>query len=246
MGKFLGIFLFSINMETFAIEYKFIDFLIALFAIIFYGFVSLIFWTSTLNVNISFIKTKILAEGIPITMLIQYFSFTIIIILSNVRRNDLIAMLRKFDQIDRDFMKMGVKIDYRKNGRQISKNVFRFMLWIGSLIFISTYAQHYLNDDESFEEQRSLVHLWCLFNAAIIMLTFKFCIIGIGRRFSRINEILRSENEEIAIILVILVFLDQQISSTIKQQFQNSEKSPAFTKKPQTPLKLSIEHSPSP
>lgn len=188
MGKFLGIFLFSINMETFAIEYKLIDFVIAFVAIIFYGFVSVIFWTSTLD--FSFIKTKILSEGIPITMLIQYLSFTIIIVLSNVRRNDLIAMLRKFNQIDSDFMKLGIKIDYRKNGRQISKNVVRFMLWIGSLILISAYAQHHFSDDID-NEQRNLLHFWCLLNAAIIMLTFKFCVIGVGRRFTRINEILR-------------------------------------------------------
>jgi hypothetical protein len=187
-AKFFGIYVFSINPVTLAAEFKVVDLIFAAIAVPFYLMVAYVYCTFAINDII--IQSQIVARGIPILMSIQFAIFTLIIVLSNVRRGDFSEMLTSLVEVDKSFEYFGVKIDYRQHGRTIKCSVIIIAVLICFFGAFSVGSAIYGPQFDHRTEEH-LFFFWSVSMSAIIMMSFKFAVVGVGRRFEKVNDILR-------------------------------------------------------
>lgn len=188
LAKFFGIYLFTLNPVTFLPELTILDLIFTIISICFYG---LIFYIHFIHAfTYMTIKSKIIEKGIPVIMSMHFIFFTTIILLSNIKRRDFGRIMKKLSEIDKTFEYFDVRFDYRLIGSIVRRNVIKLMIWIATLLIIGAILA-YKVDNLGKRNAEHIFFFWCLSIGAIVLMSFKFTAVGIGRRFQKVNEILR-------------------------------------------------------
>lgn len=187
-AKFFGIHLFSIDPVTYKPHIRACDIICGFIAITFYALIFYIHWIHAFGYV--FLSSKILEKAIPLMMSMHYVFFTTIIIVSNINRRAFGDIFKTLMEVDRNFEYFDVKFDYKVIGRTVTCFVLKVLIWIAILTALGAVLAR------KFDELRrkSLEHVfffWCLCIAAIVMMTFRFSAVGIGRRFQKVNKVLR-------------------------------------------------------
>jgi hypothetical protein len=176
--------LFTIDSKSFAIRFTFLNILVGITVIVVQCWIHYIFWQTYFD----FIEigVEVIKFGLPRLIYFTVTTYTLTKIWLFVRRHKIAEMMKNFTEIDEKFEELGLKIDYKKDRRNIMKLLLLIALLIVTILALAwiTTRTSPINIDPFI----SIFHYDGFISSGLAIFQVLLAFHGIERRFAMINE----------------------------------------------------------
>ncbi|KAG5668013.1 hypothetical protein PVAND_015970 [Polypedilum vanderplanki] len=194
-AKFFGFAIFSINRKNFTTKFSLSDAFFVIIALSMNAFVNYSYWKVISKPSIfqSAVKYKSTINlSAPFVMFCQYLTYSVIMIISVIKKDELCLILRKLKKIDADFEEFRVKFDYEMEQKLMKKIIYLVSAIIFGLMLLNRVSSIFC--DAHVDLKYDAYFLWILNCGAVLLVGFIVVAVAIRKRFRRVNLCIESLN----------------------------------------------------
>lgn len=190
LSKVSGFSLYSIDGKSFEVKFKKIDSFFLVLHLILPIVLNVLFWKSYILIDVLNVhNSEVIKSFFPVFAYCNYVASTYAKVWSFCHRHRFAMMLKTFHSIDIDLELFGLKIDYLRQRKTISKTIITTILVEIFTGFFTHYTQHYYNMNISWNV--IVFSFYGFYANMIIMNQFLMSISEVEVRLESLNKVLR-------------------------------------------------------